>query len=121
MLVADVVGTALGLTAENVMEEYRNWRNESYRYDSSTKYPWRHPVLYHICTDMRRIGVERQMTPRELEGLAATLLAKWEARVADGTPIPPVRLAVAPPRHPAGPTPAQVLKAQAEAAKLKRI
>lgn len=118
-LVADVVGTTLGLTVSNVMDEYRKWRNESYRYSSSTKYPWRHPVLYYICTDMRRIGVERQMTERELEGLAGSLLAKWEKSASEGKPIPPVRLQVAPPRHPAGPTPAELLKAQA--AKLKRI
>lgn len=120
-LVADTSGNALGLRTADVMSEYRRWRNESYRYDSSEQFPWRHPVLYQICTEMRRTGVERQMTQSELEALAAMQLAKWEKHVADGHQIPPVRKQIAAPRHAPGPTPAQLLKAQAEAAKSKRM
>ncbi|HDT4955157.1 TPA: replication protein [Enterobacter kobei] len=120
-LVADTGGNALGLRTADVMAEYRRWRNESYRYDSSEQFPWRHPVLYQICTEMRRTGVERQMTQTELEALAAMQLAKWEKHVADGYQIPPVRKQIAAPRHAPGPTPAQLLKAQAEAAKSKRM
>lgn len=120
-LVADISGNALGLRTADVMAEYKRWRNESYRYDSSEQFPWRHPVLYQICTEMRRSGVERQMTQTELEALAASQLAKWEKHLADGHPIPPVRKQIAAPRHVPGPTPAQLLKAQAEAAKLKRM
>lgn len=120
-LVADTSGNALGLRTADVMAEYKRWRNESYRYDSSELYPWRHPVLYQICTEMRRCGVERQMTQTELEALAASQLAKWEKHIADGHPIPPVRKQIAAPRHAPGPTPAQLLKAQAEAAKLNRM
>lgn len=120
-LVADTSGNALGLRTADVMAEYSRWRNESYRYDSSEQFPWRHPVLYQICTEMRRTGVERQMTQSELEALAAMQLAKWEKHVADGHQIPPVRKQIAAPRHAPGPTPAQLLKAQAEAAKSKRM
>lgn len=120
-LVADISGNALGLRTADVMAEYKRWRNESYRYDSSEQFPWRHPVFYQICTEMRRSGVERQMTQTELEALAASQLAKWEKHLADGHPIPPVRKQIAAPRHAPGPTPAQLLKAQAEAAKLKRM
>lgn len=120
-LVADISGNALGLRTADVMAEYKRWRNESYRYDSSEQFPWRHPVLYQICTEMRRSGVERQMTQTELEALAASQLAKWEKHLADGHPIPPVIKQIAAPRHAPGPTPAQLLKAQAEAAKLKRM
>lgn len=120
-LVVDTGGNALGLRTADVMVEYRRWRNESYRYDSSEQFPWRHPVLYQICTEMRRTGVERQMTQGELEALAAMQLAKWEKHVADGHQIPPVRKQIAAPRHAPGPTPAQLLKAQAEAAKSKRM
>lgn len=120
-LVADISGNVLGLRTADVMAEYKRWRNESYRYDSSEQFPWRHPVLYQICTEMRRTGVERQMTHTELEALAASQLAKWEKHAADGKPIPPVRKQIAAPRHVPGPTPVQLLKAQAEAAKLKRM
>ncbi|EBJ0776689.1 replication protein [Salmonella enterica] len=108
-LVAECDGGALGVRVSDVMSEYRRWRNESYRYDSSEQFPWRHPVLYQICTELRRTGVERQMTEKELEVLAAKELAKWEARVESGMPIPPVRKQIAAPRHPSGPTPAQIL------------
>lgn len=108
-LVADCEGGALGLKTADVMGEYKRWRNEAYRYDSSEQFPWRHPVLYQICTELRRTGVERQMTEKELEALAAKELAKWEAHVESGMPIPPVRKQIAAPRHPAGPTPAQLL------------
>lgn len=118
-LVGEISGNLLGLTAVDVMAEYHRWRSESYRYSHATQYPWRHPVLYHICIDLRRIGVERQMTGKELEALAARLLAKFEKGVAEGKQIPPVRQQIAPPRHAAGPTPAELLKAQAEAAKRK--
>ncbi|MGV2811747.1 replication protein P [Enterobacter cancerogenus] len=108
-LVADVGGGRLGLTTSDIMAEYTRWRNESYRYDSSEVFPWRHPVLYQICTEMRRTGVERQMTQGEMEALAGRQLAKWEKHVMEGKPIPPVRKQIAAPRHPSGPTPAQLL------------
>jgi hypothetical protein len=120
-LVADCGGNALGLKTADVMAEYKRWRNESYRYGSSDQFPWRHPVLYQICTEMRRTGIERRMTEKELEQLAASQLAKWEKHVADGHQIPPVRKQIAAPRHAPGPTPAQLLKAQADAAKLRKF
>ncbi|WP_320679256.1 replication protein P [Enterobacter hormaechei] len=120
-LVADVRGTVLGLKTEDVVAEYWRWRNESYRYDCAEKFPWRHPVLYQICTAMRRRGKERQLTERELDVLAGELLATWEERAAAGQPVPPVRKQVAAPRHPSGPTPAELLKAKSEAAKQSKM
>ncbi|HHI2551382.1 replication protein P [Klebsiella aerogenes] len=118
-LVADSGGSALGLKTADVMGEYWRWRNESYRYDCSEDFPWRHSVLYQICTEMRRRGVERQLTASELEALAARQLAKWEKHIATGGQIPPVRKQIAAPRHPSGPTPAEQLKAMAAAKQLK--
>lgn len=116
-LVADAGGGRLGITTAEVMAEYRRWRNESYRYDSSESFPWRHPVLYQICTELRRTGVERQMAPAELESFAAVQLSKWEKHLATGKPVPPVRKQIAAPRHAAGPTPAQILLEQYKARK----
>lgn len=111
-LVADAGGGLLGLTTSDVMAEYKRWRNESYRYASSEQFPWRQPVLYQICTELRRTGIERQMTQGELEAQAGRELAKWEKHLAAGRPIPPVRKQIAAPRHPSGPTPAQILMEQ---------
>lgn len=112
MLVADNCGSVLGLKTSDVMNEYWRWRRESYRYDTAEQFPWRHDVLYQICTEMRRTGTERQMTEKELEVLGGKLLAKWEKHVKDGFSIPPVRKQLDKPRHPDGPTPAQLLMAQ---------
>ncbi|EBS4060243.1 replication protein, partial [Salmonella enterica subsp. enterica serovar Newport] len=108
-LVSESGANAFGLTADAVLAEYRHWRNESWRYSGSDKYPWPQPVLYHICTEMRRTGVEHQMTEGELKRLAERLLAKWTKHVGNGFSIPPVRRQLAAPRHPAGPTPAQLM------------
>lgn len=77
-----------------------------------------------LISDLHRnatLGSGKANDQTELEALAAMQLAKWEKHVVDGHPIPPVRRQIAAPRHAPGPTPAQLLKAQAEAAKLKRI
>lgn len=111
-LAADTGGSRVGLTTSDVMAEYKRWRNESYRYDSAAAFPWKHPVLYQICSELRRTGVERQMTQNELEALAARQLAQWEKHLNDGLPIPPVRSQIAAPCPYPGPTPAQLLKAE---------
>lgn len=108
-IVADCSGSILGLKTSDIMAEYKRWRNESYRYSCSEEFPWRHSVLYQICIEMRRTGIERQMTESELERLAARQLVKWEKHVEEGKPIPPVRKQIAAPRHPSGLTPAQQL------------
>ena len=108
-LVSSSGANPFNLTSEAVMTEYKRWRNESYRYSGSDKYPWKQDVLYHICIEMRRTGVERNLTEGELKKLAENLLTKWTKHLANGFSIPPIRRQLAAPRHPAGPTPAQVL------------
>lgn len=120
-LVADSGGSELGLKTADVMAEYWRWRQESYRYDSADEYPWRHPVLYQICTEMRRTGTELRLTESELEKLAASQLARWEKHVTDGGELPEVRKQIEAPRHAPGPTPAELLKAKAAAAKQLKI
>jgi hypothetical protein len=88
-LVSESGANPFGLTSDRVMTEYRRWRNESYRYSGSDKYPWPQPVLYHICIEMRRTGVERQMTEGELKKLAEKLLTKWTKHVSNGLSVPP--------------------------------
>lgn len=109
-LVSESGANPFGLTADTVMAEYRRWRNESYRYAGSDKYPWKQDVLYHICLEMKRAGIERKLTERELKRLAEKLLTKWTKHVGNGFTIPPVRRQLEAPRHPPGPTPAQILQ-----------
>ncbi|MGL9720118.1 replication protein P [Symbiopectobacterium sp.] len=111
-LVAECGANPFGLNVADVMAEYKRWRNESYRYSSSTEFPWRQPVLYHICIEMRRAGVDKRMTNSELERLAERLLTKWVKHVGNGLSIPPIRRQLAAPKHPGGPTPAQQMHAE---------
>ncbi|SRY48537.1 putative phage replication protein [Escherichia coli] len=113
-LISESGANPFGLTVDNVMEEYRRWRNESWRYDGSDKYPWSQPVLYHICLEMRAKGIERQMTEGELKRLAERQLAKWAKHVGDGFSVPPVRRQLVAPKRPSGPTPIELLKQEYE-------
>lgn len=108
-LVAESGANPFGLSPDDVMAEYKRWRNESYRYASNVEFPWRLPVLYHICIEMRRAGTEKQMTTPELERLTERLLTKWVKHVSNGMSIPPIRRQLAAPKHPGGPTPAQLM------------
>ncbi|CTZ73934.1 replication protein P [Escherichia coli] len=113
-LISESGANPFGLTVDAVMEEYRRWRNESWRYDGSDKYPWPQPVLYHICLEMRDRGIERQMTEGELKRLAERQLTKWAKQVGNGMSIPPIRRQLASPKCPQGPTPIELLKQEYE-------
>lgn len=75
------------LTSESVMAEYKRWRNESYRYSGSDKYPWKQDVMYHICIEMRRTGVERNLTEGELKNWQKTY-SRNGPNTANGFSIP---------------------------------
>ncbi|WP_447876912.1 replication protein P [Serratia fonticola] len=90
-IVGECSAKPFGLAAEDVMAEYKRWRNESWRYESSESFPWKHPVLFQICTELRRAGVERKLGQAELAALAGRQLAKWAKQVEMGYSIPPIR------------------------------
>ena len=97
------------LTSESVMAEYKRWSALAAPITMLPSLDWKQDVMYHICIEMRRTGVERNLTEGELKKLAENLLTKWTKHMANGFSIPPIRRQLAAPRHPAGPTPAQVL------------
>jgi hypothetical protein len=109
-LVAEAGGGKLGLTVAEVTAEYQRWKSESWRYSSSEQFPWRHPVLYHICVEMRREGIERRLTQPEMEKLASKKLSNWEKRITAGLSVPAIRKQIATrTTTAAGPTPAQLM------------
>lgn len=105
-------GGALGITVDQVITEYWDWRNRSFEFTSSEHFPWSQPVMYHICVELRHRSTERQLTHGELAREAGDLLDMWERRVTEGKPVPPVRLAIAAPAAEHGPTPIQLLQAK---------
>ncbi|EJM7025538.1 phage replication protein, partial [Escherichia coli] len=110
-------GGALGITVDQVITEYWDWRNRSFEFTSSEHFPWSQPVMYHICVELRHRSIERQLTHGELACEAGDLLDMWEKRVSEGKPIPPVRKQISAPRHVPEPTPAQLLLEQYKARK----
>ncbi|HBE2655862.1 TPA: phage replication protein [Escherichia coli] len=105
-------GGALGITVDQVITEYWDWRNRSFEFTSSEHFPWSQPVMYHICVELRHRSTERQLTHGELAREAGDLLDMWERRVTEGKPVPPVRRAIAAPAAEHGPTPIQLLQAK---------
>lgn len=102
----------LGFSVDDVMTEYWKWRRLVFRYPTSEQYPWPAPVLYHVCTELRRQSTDLQMTESEMRQAAGKVLAGWEERVAAGKPVPPIRRAIAAPAKASGPTPAEILMAE---------
>ena len=105
-------GGALGITVDQVITEYWDWRNRSFEFTSSEHFPWSQPVMYHICVELRHRSTERQLAHGELAREAGDLLDMWERRVTEGKPVPPVRRAIAAPAAEHGPTPIQLLQAK---------
>lgn len=105
-------GGALGITVDQVITEYWDWRNRSFEFTSSEHFPWSQPVMYYICVELRHRSTERQLTHGELAREAGDLLDMWERRVTEGKPVPPVRRAIAAPAAEHGPTPIQLLQAK---------
>ncbi|EGD3995348.1 phage replication protein, partial [Salmonella enterica subsp. enterica serovar Uganda] len=66
----------------------------------------------HVCLELRRRGMEGQLSEKELIRAAGDILHEWEKRALAGKPIPPVRRALAAPSRDRGPTPAEMLMAK---------
>ncbi|EJP1904671.1 phage replication protein [Salmonella enterica] len=105
---------ALGVSVDDIMSEYWRWRKLVFRYPTSEQFPWRdkNPLYYHVCLELRRRGMEGQLSEKELIRAAGDILHEWEKRALAGKPIPPVRRALAAPSRDRGPTPAEMLMAK---------
>ncbi|ENF5473332.1 phage replication protein [Salmonella enterica] len=105
---------ALGVSVDDIMDEYWRWRKLVFRYPTSEQFPWRdkNPLYYHVCLELRRRGTKGQLSEKELVRAAGDILHDWEKRALAGKPIPPVRRALAAPSRDRGPTPAEMLMAK---------
>ncbi|EAM8675865.1 phage replication protein [Salmonella enterica subsp. enterica serovar Newport] len=105
---------ALGVSVDDIMDEYWRWRKLVFRYPTSEQFPWRdkNPLYYHVCLELRRRGTEGQLSEKELIRAAGDILHDWEKRALAGKPIPPVRRALSAPSRDRGPTPAEMLMAK---------
>ena len=105
---------ALGVSVDDIMDEYWRWRKLVFRYPTSEQFPWRdkNPLYYHVCLELRRRGTEGQLSEKELIRAAGDILHDWEKRALAGKPITPVRRALSAPSRDRGPTPAELLMAK---------
>lgn len=105
---------ALGVSVDDIMNEYWRWRKLVFRYPTSEQFPWRdkNPLYYHVCLELRRRGTDGQLSEKELIRAAGDILHDWEKRALSGKPVPPIRRALSAPKVAAGPTPAEMLMAK---------
>lgn len=93
-----VRGGALGVSVDDIMDEYWRWRKLVFRYPTSEQFHGdKNPLYYHVCTELRRRGTEGQLSEKELIRAAGDILHDWEKRALAGKPIPPVRRALSAP------------------------
>lgn len=100
-----------GLEVQDVMDEFRRYCRDRYLHSCAETFPWRQPVLYWICCDMRSEMNQRNLTTPELEKRAAHHLKTWAQKVDRGEAVPiPVPLLSEKPRAKAqsGPGPGHV-------------
>lgn len=78
----------LGIDVDEVMQEFNAYCKNRSRYSCAETYPWKHPVFYWICCDLRSEMIQKNLTSGELEKLAKKKLNAWGAKVQAGESIP---------------------------------
>lgn len=74
--------------AEAVMDEFRRYSKNRGQYPSAEIFPWSHPVMYWIVTDMRHAMYQYNHTDSELLKFADRHLSKWGKKLLSGQPVP---------------------------------
>ncbi|MBN1085773.1 replication protein [Erwinia aphidicola] len=93
------ISNHFGLEVQDVMDEFRRYCRDRYLHSCAETFPWRQPVLYWICCDMRSEMNQRNLTTPELEKRAAHHLKTWAQKVDRGEAVPvPVPLLSEKPR-----------------------
>ncbi|MDN0126881.1 MULTISPECIES: replication protein P [Yersinia] len=81
-------GNPFGLTRNDVMTEFKRYCRDRDYYSSAEMFPWRQPVLYWICTELRQRMIDYRLSEVEVEKLAGITLNSWAERIAAGGEIP---------------------------------
>lgn len=99
-------------TPEQLHSEFLTYCKRRGDYDSAEDYPWKSDALYWLITDLHWAMVEGRLTDGEVRKKADRLLVAMAKRLERGEVIPAPVKRLAPPRAPAGLTPAQELYAK---------
>lgn len=99
-------------TAEQLYSEFLTYCKRRGDYESAEDYPWKSAALYWLVTDIFDAMRRYRLTDEEVRKKSESLLSKMEKRLGRGDVIPAPVKRIAPPRHPSGPTPAELLYAK---------
>lgn len=90
-IVSCEVNNPFGLTAGDVIDEFRRYCRTRHQYSCAETFKWKQPVLYHICCTLRSEMVQRNLNEAELEKRAAVHLKAWSDKVQAGGSVPEPR------------------------------
>lgn len=74
-----------------VMAEFHRYCRDRHQHSCPETFPWKQPVLYWICCDMRSEMLQRNLSEVELEKRAAHHLKTWAQKVSEGQTVPEPR------------------------------
>lgn len=77
-----------GVSLQDVSLEFRWYCRDRGMHDSAELFPWSHPVMYWICTDVRRRMIDYRLTEMEVEKALKKQLELWIQKVANGGQVP---------------------------------
>ncbi|HDL6893881.1 TPA: replication protein [Yersinia enterocolitica] len=81
-------GNPFGLTRNDVMTEFKRYCRDRGDYDSAEMFTWSQPVLYWICTELRKRMIDLRLSEVEVEKLAGLTLKTWAEKIAAGGEVP---------------------------------
>ncbi|MCR0998681.1 replication protein P [Serratia rubidaea] len=87
-IVSHSSANAFGITAEDVMDEFRKYNRDRCLHSCPETYPWKQDVLYWIVCDLRREMIQKNLSEIELERRASKHLKRWAEKIQAGGTVP---------------------------------
>ncbi|OCG72967.1 replication protein P [Gilliamella sp. Occ4-3] len=86
--------SGMGLpTVAQVMREFNKYSAEiGFSCQTAEQFPWSHPVMYWIVTDLRKHMRQYNQSEFEVEKRAEMLINKWAKKLSQGDVIPEIRV-----------------------------
>lgn len=82
-------------TVDHVMREFNRYSAEiGFSCQTAEEFPWSHPVMYWIVTDLRRHMKQYNQSSAEVEQRAALLINKWAKKLSNGEVVPKIRIQI---------------------------
>lgn len=80
-------------TVAQVMREFNKYSAEiGFSCQTAEQFPWSHPVMYWIVTDLRKHMRQYNQSEFEVEKRAEMLIKKWAKKLSNGEVIPEIRV-----------------------------